>query len=66
MEAAIAATRWQFLPPAEITQPWPMWLELVKKTGGKREFDALMKIGVFLAEKGIWVPGMLRDGEGLK
>jgi len=60
LEAAIAATRWQFLPSAKITQPWPMWLELVKKTGGKREFEAFMKIGVFLAEKGILVPGILQ------
>ncbi|MDR3584291.1 MAG: DUF447 family protein [Desulfosporosinus sp.] len=60
LEATIAATRWQFLPSAEITQPWPMWLELVKKTGGKREFEAFSKISSFLAEKGILVPGMLQ------
>lgn len=59
LEAAIAATRWQLLPPAKITQPWPMWLELVKKTGGKREIEAFMKIGSFLVEKGILVPGIL-------
>ncbi|MDR3540268.1 MAG: DUF447 family protein [Desulfosporosinus sp.] len=59
LEAAIAATRWQLLPPAKIIQSWPMWLELVKKTGGTREFEAFMKIGSFLAEKGIMVPGIL-------
>lgn len=67
LEAAIAATRWQLLTPDEITQPWPMWLELVKKTGGRREFEALMKVSSFLAEKGIPVPGILpveRGGTG--
>lgn len=59
LEAAIAATRWQFLPSAEITQPWPMWLELVKKTGGTQEYEALIKISSFLAEKGILVPDIL-------
>jgi hypothetical protein len=57
LEAAIAATRWQFLPPEKIIQPWPMWQDLVKKTGGRQEFEAFKKIGCFLAKKGILVPG---------
>lgn len=58
LEAAIAATRWQWLPIGKIIDSWPVWLEVVEKTGGKREREAFNKVGSYLAEKGIQVPGL--------
>lgn len=62
LEAAIAATRWQWLPIGKIIDPWPVWLEVVEKTGGNREREAFNKVSSFLAEKGIQVPRVPGDG----
>lgn len=62
LEAAIAATRWRWLPLGKIIDPWPAWLEVVEKTGGSREWEAFNKISSFLTEKGIQVPGVPGDG----
>ena len=58
LEAAIAATRWQYLPVEKITSLWPVWLEIVKKTGGQREWEAFNKVSLFLSARGIKVPGV--------
>lgn len=58
LEAAVAATRWQWLPVGKIIDPWPGWLEVVERTGGNREREAFNKVGLFLAAKGIKVPGL--------
>ncbi|OLN28340.1 DUF447 family protein [Desulfosporosinus metallidurans] len=62
LEAAIAATRWQWLPIGKIIESWPLWLEVVEKTGGNREQHAFNKVGNFLGEKGIQVPRIPWDG----
>ena len=62
LEATVAATRWQWLPLAKIIDPWPMWLEMVEKTGGNREREAFNSVGRFLIEKGIHVPGVSGNG----
>ena len=62
LEAAIAATRWQWLPIGKIINSWPVWLEVVQKTGGNREREAFNKVGSFLVDKGIQVPIVSGDG----
>jgi len=58
LEATIAATRWQWLPKLNITDPWPMWSDIVRKTGGKRERQAFNRVSFFLMERGIQVAGV--------
>ncbi|NLI93788.1 MAG: DUF447 family protein [Peptococcaceae bacterium] len=59
LEAAIMATRLQWVRPGEIEKSWPLWQEVVKKTGGIREQKAFRKINDYLVQKEISIPNSL-------
>lgn len=56
LEAAIAATRLQWIPENKILESWPLWQEMVAKTGGVREKRALRKLADYFVKHGILVP----------
>lgn len=56
LEAAIAATRWQYIETEWLARNWPYWRDLVNKTGGVREKQAYSLVCEFLQEKGISLP----------
>ncbi|MEL7567077.1 MAG: DUF447 domain-containing protein [Dehalobacterium sp.] len=53
LEAAIAATRWQRIPFRKIKNAWILWQEIVEKTGGTREREALNRVREFFNQKGL-------------
>lgn len=50
LEALICATRWQWIPKRKIGEFWPRWQEVINKTGGKKEREAMQKIKEYLIE----------------
>lgn len=56
LEAVIAATRWQWMPHSKIEESWPLWKEIVEKTGGIRERKALNQVSKYFAQKGVQIP----------
>ncbi|WP_258359378.1 DUF447 domain-containing protein [Moorella sulfitireducens] len=59
LEAAIAATRWQWLAPQQVASRWDYWQQLVVKTGGAREFQAFSLVHKYLEDKGFSLPLLL-------
>lgn len=55
MEAAIAATRLAWIPASSWSENWDTWFELVHKTGGPREHQALHRLADYLRQHGIEV-----------
>lgn len=55
LEAAITATRLAWVPAAQVTDFWPQWQQVVEKTGGRREKEALAKVGTYFCQQGIKV-----------
>lgn len=53
IEAAIAATRWQWIDQEELRRQWPSWERLVHRTGGPREEKALGLIRRYLEQRGL-------------
>ena len=53
LEAAILATRLQWISPGTIVESWPHWQEVVAKTGGVREQAAFQKLAGYLVRQGI-------------
>lgn len=56
LEAAIAATRLQWISESKIVETWPSWQEIVVKTGGPRELEAFRKLADYLVRHGISIP----------
>jgi uncharacterized protein len=56
LEAAIAATRLQWMPASAITDSWASWQEIVTKTGGNRELEAFRKVTEYLVRHGLALP----------
>ena len=52
LEAAVAASRRDFLPRREIETPWPVWREIVEKTGSAREKQAFQILSKKLTGEG--------------
>lgn len=57
LEAAVAATRLPWISPGKIEECWPAWREVVAKTGGLREKEALDKLALYFAQRGVSIPG---------
>jgi len=57
LEALILATCLQWVPFSKIKEAWPLWREVVAKTGGTREKEAFQTITAYFIEKGISIPG---------
>lgn len=53
LEAAIMATRLQWISLNHIKEAWPWWKKLVEKTGGIKERDAFNRIYDYITQKGI-------------
>ena len=53
LEALIAATRFQWIPKTKILESWPLWQEVVAKTGGGRERKALRKLADYFVRQGV-------------
>ncbi|NLI91656.1 MAG: DUF447 family protein [Peptococcaceae bacterium] len=56
LEAIIAATRLQFISATRIEKSWPLWQEVVNRTGGLREFQAFSKVTDYFIQNGIVLP----------
>jgi len=52
LEAAVAVSRYRFLPKQMIESKWATWQEIVNKTGGLREKAAFEMLTEDLVEKG--------------
>jgi hypothetical protein len=48
IEAAITATRLAWIPPDKVNRSWPLWQEIVEKTGGRREKEAFRKLTEYM------------------
>lgn len=57
LEALIAATRLRWITPEELQAKWPLWQEIVSKTGGCKEKAALDQIRTYLREQKFSVEG---------
>jgi hypothetical protein len=56
LEAVITATRLQWIPKSKILESWPLWREIVDKTGGVRELTAFRKLTGYFVQQGISIP----------
>jgi hypothetical protein len=56
LEAAITATRLQWIPESKVLESWPLWQEIVAKTGGVRELKAFRKLTDYFVGRGISIP----------
>ncbi|WP_347489831.1 DUF447 domain-containing protein [Desulfoscipio sp. XC116] len=66
LEAAITATRLTWIPASKVTDSWPLWQQVVEKTGGGKEKEAFAKITDYFCQQGIKVRGhtsFLRSGD---
>ena len=52
LEATIAATRLDYRPREELFAHWPYWYEVVEKTGGSAEKEAMERVREYLAAHG--------------
>lgn len=53
LEAAILATRLPWTPAGKVLELWPLWQEVVAKTGGVRERAAFRKLADYFVRQGI-------------
>lgn len=56
LEAAIAATRCQWIPLRDMEEDWARWRKIVEKTGGIRERAAFKRIYDYLMLQGVPIP----------
>jgi len=56
LEALITATRLQWTPKSKILDSWPLWQEMVLKTGGIRELKAFRRLAGDLVQQGVLIP----------
>lgn len=55
LEALICATRSHLLPKQKIEDSWPIWQDIITKTGGIREKEALEKVKEYLIHNGLQI-----------